>query len=237
MPALASPMLPFAAMRATPFRSRRRLTARDLTFLVEALGCSDAQQNALLHLLADETEADRLLDDERLLAALLDDPRPIELSLPLYFYILVRHAFRQAGLKDRDLADYVASALAEFAQQDRHEPPFRDPGAAMLYSIDFALAADRAEAYARFFLYAYAGNYYLVMTSLFPGFLEQQSERRGAPPLDYYEGVGAQAFRTARDHPLAREFEVAEVYDTLAQSFSVTRRLLNGCAERLLFLN
>jgi hypothetical protein len=62
---------------------------------------------------------DSLLDDPRLLGALLTTPQGAHASLPLFAYVLVRHALRDAGADDRVIADYVTSILLQFGMRDR----------------------------------------------------------------------------------------------------------------------
>jgi hypothetical protein len=88
----------------------------------------------------------------------------------------------------------------------------------------------------RFFLEVQCGNRFLVLTGLFPRFLERRAERRGAPGLGYYESVARHSFRTAGQHPLAEEYAVREVYGRLAECFTETRRALNRMADERLFL-
>ena len=75
-----------------------------------------------------------------------------------------------------------------------------------------------------------------MLTGLFPKFLEHRAERRGAPGVNYYEGVARSAFLAAGDHPLADEFAVRTIYPRLAECLSETRLALNRMAEDYLFL-
>ena len=54
---------------------------------------------------------DALLDDPRLLAGLMAARQGACASLPLFAYVVVRHALREVGEGDRVLADYVAAIL------------------------------------------------------------------------------------------------------------------------------
>ena len=62
---------------------------------------------------------DALLDDPRLLAALVESRQGAVSSLPLFAYVVVRQALRSAGEEDRALADYVAAIFLHFAIRDR----------------------------------------------------------------------------------------------------------------------
>jgi hypothetical protein len=60
-------------------------------------------------------------DDPRLPNALLAQRRGALASLPLFMYVMIRHALRRAGEEDRVLADYVTSVLLHFALRGRAE--------------------------------------------------------------------------------------------------------------------
>jgi hypothetical protein len=62
---------------------------------------------------------DALLDDPRLLTALLESRQGACASYPLFAYVVVRHAMQSVGETDRVLADYVASILLHFGLRER----------------------------------------------------------------------------------------------------------------------
>src|SRR5215218_11377545 len=61
---------------------------------------------------------DAVLDDPRLPSALLREGQGTWTSLPLFSYVMVRHALRRLGEDDRRLADYVAAVLMHFGVRD-----------------------------------------------------------------------------------------------------------------------
>ncbi|HEY5218741.1 MAG TPA: hypothetical protein VIJ16_02975, partial [Gemmatimonadaceae bacterium] len=62
---------------------------------------------------------DGLLDDPRVLSALMTVRLAEQTSLPLFAYVVARHALLQLGEDDRALADYTASVLLHFGLRDR----------------------------------------------------------------------------------------------------------------------
>src|SRR5690242_83047 len=66
-----------------------------------------------------EQGIDAVLDDPRLLAALMEQPQGAHASLPLFTYVLVRNALREVGEQDRVVADFVSSILLHFGMRDR----------------------------------------------------------------------------------------------------------------------
>ncbi|MCB1086918.1 MAG: hypothetical protein KDM63_07720 [Verrucomicrobiae bacterium] len=225
-------------MHAVPTSCRARLQPRDFEFIVTALtGRSDRQADALKGMFEDPGGLTEILDQDRLVRAVLELPFPLAISPQLYFYVLVRRSLKNAAIDDVEIADYVAATLALHASGSplgvsRGSRPETD----FTYHIDFIEQMDGISDYDRFFLEVQCGNHFLVLTGLFPRFLEHRADRRGAPGLRYYEGVARQAFAVAGDHPLAAEFAVNEVYHRLADRFSETRRALNRMADEFMFL-
>src|SRR5256714_12790930 len=102
-------------MRMIQPNCRAQFAAEDIEFILSILGAKIGTAGCLIKLLADEETRDLILDDEALFHALLERRGCLNVSSRFYFYILVRHVFRRSDLADRDVADYVAEVLAEFA--------------------------------------------------------------------------------------------------------------------------
>ena len=178
---------------------------------------------------------DAVLDDPRLLAALLEAPQGAHASLPLFTYVVVRHAMRQAGEPDRQLADYVASIVMHFGMRDRAQRI--GDADDQVYETLAALNAEleTADAQRAFLVRAHLGNYALWQSGLFPDRIEHRRWRRGGPDLDYYEALGRRGFRLAADHRLAMEHGLATLYATAADRFGLLRVALNSLSDSLLF--
>src|SRR6266576_2786967 len=98
---------------------RVQFTAEDIDFIVSVLRPKVHDAQTLIRLLTDPETRDLILDDEALLHALLETRGCLRVSTHFYFYILVRHVFLRADIKERAVADYVAELLAEFARSER----------------------------------------------------------------------------------------------------------------------
>jgi hypothetical protein len=215
---------------------RGQLTAEDVEFIVATLGRETSGRNTLVSLLTDEDSRDLILDDDQLFRALLESRGCLHVSRQLYFYVLVRQVFRRSGIQQREVADYVAELLSEFSQADRlHQAT---PGGAPQtgYFVDLLAALQTADDITKFFIRAHVGNYSLFLSGVFPDRIRYRAERNGAPALRYYEDLGRASFRVARDHRLARQYELAGIYDILSERFQTTRRALNDMSDRLLTL-
>src|SRR5579859_1138431 len=98
---------------------RAQFAAEDIEFILQVLGPKIGTADCLIKLLADQESRDLILDNEALFHALLERRGCLRVSTRFYFYILVRQVFRRADIQDREVADYVAEVLAEFARSER----------------------------------------------------------------------------------------------------------------------
>jgi len=180
---------------------------------------------------------DALLDDPRLVAALLESRQGAHASLPLFAYVVVRHALRRAGEENRVLADYVASILLHFGLRDRATR--LGEGDDETYESLAAICADLdgPDARRNFLVRQHLANYALWMAGLFPDFIETRRWRRGGPDLDYYEELGRRGFRLAADHRIANEYGMSALFALAAERFPTLRVALNDVSDRLLFPN
>ena len=214
----------------------RRSLARDDAQLVLRLVArgSDREYEQLEALLREEG-IDALLDDPRLLDALLETPRGAHASLALFTYVIVRHALRRLGEADRTIADYLASVVVEFAHRDRalRVSPVDDEVYTTL--VRLLEDADGPDPRRTLLVRAHLGNYALWLSGLFPDHIEHRRWRRGGPDLDYYEELGRRGYRMAADHRLAAEQGVHLLYAAAAERFVVLRHALNDVSDRLLF--
>lgn len=180
---------------------------------------------------------DHLLDDPRLLSALLEARQGAHASFALLAYVVVRHALRSAGEEDRTLADYVASIMVHFGERDRAlriadaDDQTYDTVAALLGDVE------DGDAQRAFLVRAHLGSYALWLSGLFPDFIETRRWRRGGPDLDYYEELGRRGFQLAAAHRLAAQHGMSALFADAADKFAVLRLALNNVSDRLLFPN
>lgn len=214
---------------------RSKLTRHDVALALALLAQQGAETRERGEHELREQGLDALLDDPALLPALVNTPRGREASLPLFAYVLVRHALLQAGERDRVLADYAASILLHFGLRDRA----RRIHAADDQSYDTLAAlledAERSEPRRAFLVRAHLGNYALWMSGLFPDHIAHRQQRRGAPPLEYFETMGRRGFQMAAEHRLASEYGVAVLFALAAERFPLLRVALNRISDALLF--
>jgi hypothetical protein len=213
---------------------RVQFTAEDIEFILSVLGSKAGSAESLLQLLGDEATRDLILDDESLLHAVLEHRNCLRISTHFYFYILVRHSLRRSDLKERPLADYVASVLSEFSQIDRTR--CRVNGQPVDYFFEILTALQTADDTTGFYIRAHIGNQSLFLSGVFPDRIRFRADRNGAPGLTYYEGLGITNYRAASDHRLARKYDLDGIFTTLAERFQETRLALNDLRDRLISL-
>ncbi len=192
----------------------------------------------------DEAEAkvadqglDPLLDDPRLLEGLLDARQGAHASLPLFSYVIVRHALRAVGEEERVMADYVAALLLHFGLRQRATRIADHDDATFDTLASLGDAIEGSDTSRSFLARAHLGNYALWLSGLFPDHIEQRRWRRGGPGMGYFETMGTRGFRLAADHRMASEHGLAPLFDAAAERFPRLRRALNQVSDRLLFPN
>ena len=215
---------------------RIQFTAEDLDFISQTLTNSAGDRPVLIQLLSDNETRDLILDDEKLFQAILELRGCLRISNRLYFYLIVRNVLRQAGIDDRDVADYTAELLAEYSdfEASRCRVPGKDTP--LDYFFEMLAALRDADERSSFYIRAHIGNHSLFLSGVFPQRIRYRAEKKGFPDLRYYEALGQSSFRIASDHRLASRYDLAPIYSTLADRFQETRQALNDMSERLVSL-
>jgi len=209
--------------------ARAGFTPADMAYLEALHGDSPA-----IRCLTEDAESLReLLDLPDLRRALLESPVALPVSPSLYFYVLVRHAFLDGGIDHADLADHVAGVLV-----DKLAGVSRAPGGLphwATHAVDFLALIRNASGLLRMHLEVAAGDHFLVLTGLFPGFLAERENRSGAPGIGFYESFGRQSYHRAACHGGISP-DTREIFGLLAEVFPLARRTLNRMREHCLFL-
>jgi hypothetical protein len=214
---------------------RGRLGRADAQLVLRLLGGGRPERLRRLEGQLADHGLDALLDEPDLLAALVHRRPPPAASLPLFCYVVVRHALLGLGARDRSLADYVASILLHFGLRQRarqlaeHDDELYDTLARIAAEIE------SADAHRAFLARAHLGNYALWLSGLFPDHIAHRHVRRGGPDLGYYEAMGQRGFRLAAGHRLASQHGLSPLFGAAAEAFPQLRMALNGLSDRLLF--
>lgn len=215
---------------------RERFTADDFAFVVRTLARSQTDHVSLVDLLSDLETRDAVLDNPRLIDAILSNAGQLSISSHFYFYVLARHVLRQAGINDRKLCDYVGSLLETFSRMNDLRAPHLADERGRQYICDMLIALTRATPEQAFFLRAHAGNYSLFLSGIFHENTQQRS-RRGGPDLKFYEQVGRTNYQLVASHATARRCELSDVYEELSDRFREVRLALNQLSDQLLNLD
>lgn len=180
---------------------------------------------------------DSILDDPRLLHALLATRLGSCASEPLFLYVVARHAMLQSGEDEVMLADYAASILLHFGLRGRANRVADADDET--YDTVAALAGEVEGPDIRrtLLVRAHLGNYALWLAGIFPDYIEHRRWRRGGPPIDYYDEMGQRGFQLAAEHRLANEHGLKPMFAMAAERFGVMRVALNRVSDTLMFPN
>jgi|SRR5687767_9877433 len=208
-----------------------------------------AEASFVIWLLTRGEESERDRAEERLreegFDTILDDPRTFNALLahggfstaphPLVFYLLVRHALLEGGVRDRVMADYLSALLIEFGRGRRAYRIDENEQPEYFYLVDLMEAAESASGHRAMLLRAHLGDYALWLSGLFPDHITARVERKGAPGLGYYEEMGRSGYWGAAQHRDAERNGLDQVYRNCADGFSALRIALNRISDRHLF--
>jgi hypothetical protein len=214
---------------------RHRFTRDDAQLALRLIARGSDEQLAAAEQVLRHEGLDALLDDPRLPQALVESRQAGHASLPLFTYVVVRHALRRVDEHDRSICDYVTSILIHFASRDNAwrvsvaDDEIYDTVAALLADVD---CGDPTR---RFLVRAHLGNFALWLGGLFPDRVEDRRWRRGGPDLEYYDEMGKRGYTLAAEHRLARQYGMHELFLMAAERFPRIRTALNDVSDQFLF--
>lgn len=211
-----------------------RFTPADFAFLSDVLSPGEGRRH-LWTLWEDPQALRRMLDLKEVLCGLIDSTGALTVSPAFYFYVLVRHSFLDAGIEDPTMADFVAGVMAERVGADPDDV-LKSVPSGLTHAADFVSILESAHGRLRFHLQLAAGNQFLVLTGLFPGFLLRRCQRQGGPGLEFYENFARRAYREAADNTDAPRDVPRRMFGELAEVLPQARRSLNRVAEEFVFL-
>ena len=178
---------------------------------------------------------DALLDDAELVRTFLQRGGISSAPAPLAFYLLVRHAFLARQILDRQLADYTAALLLEFGMAGRAYRIGESQEEEFFYLADILAALEVARGEQEFLLRVHLGNFALWLGGVFPDHITHRVQRRGAPPLSYYDELGAAGFRSAAAMDLSLRHGLGELFLRVSEEFPNLRSALNSLSDALFF--
>src|SRR5262249_31214945 len=146
-------------------------------FIVRTLARSPNESVSLVDLLSDRETRDAVLDNPRLVEAILSNPAHLRISSQFYFYVLARHVLQQAGIGDRKLSDYIGSLLETFSHSNLLRSPHVSSESVHHYISDMLIALQRVTSEQAFLLRAHVGNYSLFVSGIFHENTQRRSLR------------------------------------------------------------
>lgn len=212
---------------------RGRFTADDFEFVVQTLARGERDAVSLGKLLSDESSRDEVLDNEALYTELIDNCGCLKVSPALYFYVVVRRAFQNAGIRGRELSDYVAAVMLAFGQMTQGKLSEE----ASPYISDLLIMLQDAGPRQRLLIQTHIGDMTMFISGIFPDRVRRQCDRRGAPSLAFYEQIGQSQYHSAAQDLKAREAGMDKVFLSLADNFHDIRCVLNDMSDRVFHLS
>ena len=210
---------------------RASLSRSDAQQLVHLLGREDPESAEAARIRLEENGIGSLLDDPRIQNALLTDT-DVSIAPPVIFYVLVRQALLEGGIDDENTSDYVASMLVSFGRAGRAYRISDEDDTEFHYLTDMISELRSADGRRRFLLSVHMGDFALWISGLFPDYLEARTRRKGAPPISYFEELGATGYRGASESLEAGELGMDSVLMGVANQFSAVRTALNRISDR-----
>jgi hypothetical protein len=217
--------------------TRHQLTRDDAQLAIRLVSSDSPDEREQLQRRLVDDGLDAILDDPRLPGALLGSRFGAFASLPLFLYVIVRHALLEAGERDRAISDYLSATLLAFNAKGRADRISEADDE--LYDTLASLVEDVNDGDPRraFMVRVHLGNRALWISGLFPDHVEYRRWHRGGPDLGYFEELGRRGFTLAAEHRMAERYGMAEVYANVAARFGMLRVVLNTISDRLLFPN
>ncbi|MGQ0702161.1 MAG: hypothetical protein ACT4PM_03390 [Gemmatimonadales bacterium] len=201
--------------------ARSRLTREDLELLGSCFGTRSVP-----------THLDQVLDRREIASYLLTATMPGP-SPSLLFYVLVRHALLDVGVRDPSVADYFAAVIREFGIRQRANRVDDLDDHDHHYLVDILADLAAASGARQFKVSVHLGNYALWLAGLFPERIAAQRIRRGGPDVSYYESLGGRGFAEASEHRLAEQVGLEEILRTAAERAHEIRVALNQVSDHL----
>ena len=217
--------------------TRHRLTREDAQLAIRLVASESTEERERLQRQLVDEGIDTVLDDQRLPNALLTSRLGAFASLPLFLYVIVRHALLDAGEKDRAISDYLTSTLLAFNTKGRADRISEADDE--LYDTLASLVEDVNDGDPRraFMVRVHLGNRALWISGLFPDHVEYRRWHRGGPDMGYFEELGRRGFALAAEHRMAEQYGMSELYANVAARFGMLRVVLNTISDKLMFPN
>jgi len=214
---------------------RASLTRDDAQLALRLLAQGETRELDAAEMRLREEGIDALLDDPRLLPAIIESRIGMQVSVQLLWYVVVRRALCRVGEDDRALADYVAAILLHFGARGRAERIAETDDRVYTTLAELLGEVDTPDVRRSFVVRQQLGNYALWSAGMFPDRIEHTRWRRGGPDLDYYEEMGRRGFALAAEHRLAQEHGLDALLRVAASRFAALRLALNDVSDTLLF--
>lgn len=204
---------------------RIRFARSDFDFVAGALA-AHGERCHLAKVWKDPEGLRELLDLGEIFRNLIESPAALTVSPSFYFYVLVRQSFLKNGMCAGEQADYVSQLMARRVSVEDSDP-LQDITGHFTRVSDFLGILAKTKGRLRRQLHIAAGNQFLLLTGLYPGFLKRRYEKGETPDPDFYVKFAQKAYRAASRCKCAGRNDGPDIHSSLADSLPTVRRALN----------
>lgn len=212
-----------------------RFQKQDFLFLASIVAQRGDTQ-AFRKFVSEKEELLNIIDKEQVFLTLIESPSLLDISAEFYFYVLARHSLLRSGITSIPLAEFIGAVLVERVPLTQMGNGLK-PNGSFIYTFDFLSMLDQVSGAMKFELLLTVGNEFLILTGMFPEFINARAERKGAPGIKYYQEFARSSYAQAGNHPKAKESGMSSVLETLSCNLTQARHSLNRIADSFVFLS
>lgn len=198
---------------------REQIPVNDQNTIASVITETEADKNTVLNLLQDPKCRDKILDSQKLFAYVVDGENTlVKIGLKLYFYVIIRNILLDYGITNIHITDYVVELLYYYKTKTIEA------------SYLFEMIEKEMEASTDFQKFATAmekADSLLILTGIFPQFVEHRKNRRGAPGIEFYEQTGAETYLQLAENEYAHKHKMTQNFELIGTNFRKVRRSLN----------
>jgi hypothetical protein len=210
------------------------LKKEDFKFIEDVIS-SEKDKSFLFKLFEDEKVMEIILNDKRLFKNLVKGKDLIKVSSYFFFYILIKEIFKEQGINDEEIIDYVASMLSKFRKKDKLYEITENEEKKYNYLFELIKDLNKNDEVRSFFIRLHIGNYTLFLTGIFSDFILYREKKSGAPGIKFYEKIGSLNYKIASSSKIAEKKGISGTLYLLSEKFHQIRLSLNLVSDKYFF--
>ncbi len=220
-------------------KARSSFSDGDMMFIEETLASDDHSRKSLRNLMQHQDMMDIVLDNSKLLDAVLAGRGSGNVSVRLFYYLAIRYELRHVGMTDRNVADYMTEFLITYVPEPRMGILMSGGAFDYRYVIGMKQALEEANEEQRFILNSRIANYSLMVCALCPERIRKHLIP-GVPQAndpEFFAELCSAHFKLAAEHRLAWEHDLKEIYREIDRRWPAIRSALSDFARQFLLVD